>query len=99
LQLPEGRIKVGRSGVKCSVMVDGGGRPRADEHNWRLAVRVATAASGLGAALAAALHVFLGVNSGVLVLVAATVAVIIGFTLPAVTPGRSLRRLRELLYV
>ena len=80
--------------------MDGG---RSDEHpldaGWRLARRVATATGGIGAALAAALHVFVGVCGGVLVVFAAGVALAVGTRLPAASPRRSLRRLRHLLAV
>ena len=45
------------------------------DRNWRLALRVAVASGGLAAALAAALHAFLGLSSGVLVVAAAVVAI------------------------
>ena len=63
------------------------------DRNWRLALRVAVASGGLTAAL----HVFAGVSSIVLVSIAAVTALLIGCRLPAASPRPSLRRLRELI--
>jgi hypothetical protein len=83
-------------------MVHGGSSRRDDavlDQNWRLACRVATAAGGLGAALAAALHIFVGVGGGVLVAVAAVVALAIGLVLPPASPRQAVQRVRHRLLV
>lgn len=67
------------------------------DRNWRLALRVAVASAGLAAALAAALYVFVGVNSSLLVAVAGAAALLIGSRLPPASPRSSLRRLRQLV--
>ena len=69
------------------------------EQNWRLARRVATASAGFAAALAAALHVFVGVSGVTLVALTAVAALAIGSRLPAASPRHSLQRLRQLLAV
>jgi hypothetical protein len=58
------------------------------DRNFRLAVRVATASAGLGAALAGALHVFVGLSSGLLVATTAAGALVIGSFLPPAMPLR-----------
>jgi hypothetical protein len=58
------------------------------DRNWRLAVRVATVTAALGAALAGALHVFIGVGAGVLVTTTAAGALAIGSLLPPALPLR-----------
>jgi hypothetical protein len=59
------------------------------DRNWRLAVRVATVSAGLGAALAGALHVFVGLGAGLLVATTSAGALLIGSLLPPALPVRS----------
>jgi hypothetical protein len=83
-------------------MANGGDAGREDdvlEHNWRLACRVATAAGGLGAALAAALNLFVGVSAGMLVMAAAVTGLAIGLRLPPASPRQAMRKVRALLAV
>lgn len=54
---------------------------------WPLAVRTATATSLLGAAAAGALHRFVGVDAGTLLVVASLTAVGVGSRLPAARPA------------
>ncbi len=86
--------------VECDVVVHGGSANEAMlDLNWRLARRVASATAGLGTALALALHVFVGVAAGPLVLATAVAALCVGSRLPAASPRHSLLRLRRLLAV
>jgi hypothetical protein len=59
------------------------------DRNWRLAVRVATVSAGLGAALAGALHVFVGLGAGFLVATTSAGALVIGTLLPPALPLRA----------
>ena len=86
----------------AGVMANGGTARRDDaalDRAWRLACRVATASAGMAAALAAALHVFVGVSATTLIVGAGITGLLIGLRLPPASPRLALARVRETLAV
>ena len=63
------------------------GEPADESTAWALAVRVAGVAAVLSAVVAVALHRFFGIGATPLVLVAAAVALLVGFRLPPAAPA------------